>query len=167
MERIVVVGASLAGLRACEALRAAGYAGTITVIGAERHLPYDRPPLSKALLRGDWEPDRIHLRKPAELDGLDLDLRLGTAAVALDVTGRTVALDTGEALGGDGVIIATGSSPRRLPNQPDLDGVMMLRTLDDSLALRDRLAEHPRVVVIGAGFIGLEVAATAARSGCA
>ncbi|MEY2554351.1 MAG: hypothetical protein QOC57_2211, partial [Ilumatobacteraceae bacterium] len=146
---------------------AAGYGGTITVIGAERHLPYDRPPLSKALLRGDWEPDRIHLRKPAELDGLDLDLRLGTAAVALDVTGRTVALDTGEAVGGDGVIIATGSSPRRLPNQPDLDGVMMLRTLDDSLALRDRLAEHPRAVVIGAGFIGLEVTATAARSGCA
>ncbi len=121
MERIVVVGASLAGLRACEALRTAGYEGTITAIGAERHLPYDRPPLSKALLKGDWEPERIHLRKPTELDGLDLDLRLGTVAVGLDVAGRAVALDTGERVAGDGVIIATGSAPRRLPNQPDLD----------------------------------------------
>ena len=79
MDRIVVVGASLAGLRACETLRTAGYAGTITVIGAEPHMPYDRPPLSKALLKGDWEPERIQLRKPDELAGLELDLRLGVS----------------------------------------------------------------------------------------
>ena len=167
MDRIVVVGASLAGLRACESLRAAGYGGTITVIGAESHQPYDRPPLSKALLKGDSEPDRILLRKPEALAGLELDLRLGVAAIALDVAGRAVTLQTGEVVAGDGVVIATGSAPRPLPNQPELDGVTMLRTLDDSLDLRRRLAGQPRVVVIGAGFIGLEVAATAAQTGCA
>ncbi len=167
MDRITVVGASLAGLRACESLRAANYGGTITVIGAESHQPYDRPPLSKALLKGDWEPDRILLRKPESLAGLELDLRLGVTAIALDVAGRAVTLQTGEVVAGDGVIIATGSMPRPLPNQPELDGVTMLRTLDDSLDLRGRLAAQPRVVVIGAGFIGLEVAATAAQTGCA
>jgi NADPH-dependent 2,4-dienoyl-CoA reductase/sulfur reductase-like enzyme len=167
MNRIVVVGASLAGLRACESLRTAGYTGTIVLIGAEPHQPYDRPPLSKALLKGEYEPDRIHLRKPEALAGLELDMRLGVRATALDVSRRAVTLETDEVLAADGVIIATGSEPRPLPGQPDLDGVTMLRTLDDSLALRRRLADRPRVVVIGAGFIGLEVAATAALSGCA
>ena len=167
MDRIVVVGASLAGLWACESLRGGGYAGTITLVGAESHQPYDRPPLSKALLKGDWEPERIRLRKPDELDSLGLDLRLGVAAVALDATNRMVTVASGESIAADGVIVATGSTPRQLPNQPDLDGVMMLRTLDDSLALRRRLEGRPRVVVIGAGFIGLEVAATAAQRGCA
>ncbi|MGZ4793942.1 MAG: NAD(P)/FAD-dependent oxidoreductase, partial [Ilumatobacteraceae bacterium] len=166
MERIVVVGASLAGLWACEGLRTAEFRGTITMIGAERHEPYDRPPLSKALLSGEYEPERIRLLKPAELAGLDLDLRLGVVATGLDVANRAVTLDNGETVSGDGVIIATGSAPRSLPNQPDLDGVTMLRTLDDSLDLRRRLAAGPRVAVIGAGFIGLEVAATAAQSGC-
>ncbi len=166
MDRIVVVGASLAGLWACESLRGGGYEGTLTLIGAESHRPYDRPPLSKALLKGEYEPDRIQLRKPDQFDGLGLDLRLGNVAVALDTANRTVTLQSGEAIAGDGVIIATGSTPRPLPGQPDLDGVTMLRTLDDSLELRRRLAQYPRVVVIGAGFIGLEVAATAAQSGC-
>ncbi|MGZ4723485.1 MAG: NAD(P)/FAD-dependent oxidoreductase [Ilumatobacteraceae bacterium] len=166
MERIVVVGASLAGLWACEGLRTGEFRGTITMIGAERHEPYDRPPLSKALLSGEYEPERIRLLKPAELAGLDLDLRLGVVATGLDVANRAVTLDNGETVSGDGVIIATGSAPRSLPNQPDLDGVTMLRTLDDSLDLRRRLAAGPRVAVIGAGFIGLEVAATAAQSGC-
>ncbi|HEY4609464.1 MAG TPA: FAD/NAD(P)-binding oxidoreductase, partial [Ilumatobacteraceae bacterium] len=166
MNRIVVVGASLAGLRACESLRTGGYSGTITLIGAEPHEPYDRPPLSKALLKGDWEPERVQLRKSSEIEGLDLDMRLGVAATALDAANRTVTLDTGDVVAGDGVIIATGSAPRPLPNQPELDGVVMLRTLDDSLDLRRRLADHPTVVVVGAGFIGLEVAATAAQTGC-
>src|SRR4051794_3381225 len=166
MNRIVVVGASLAGLRACESLRTGGYSGTITLIGAEPHEPYDRPPLSKALLKGDWEPERGQLRKSSEIEGLDLDMRLGVAATALDSAGRRVTLDTGDVVAGDGVIIATGSAPRPLPNQPELDGVVMLRTLDDSLDLRRRLADHPKVVVIGAGFIGLEVAATAGQTGC-
>jgi NADPH-dependent 2,4-dienoyl-CoA reductase/sulfur reductase-like enzyme len=167
MDRIVVVGASLAGLWACESLRAAAYAGAITLVGAESHQPYDRPPLSKALLKGDWEPERIQLRKPDELNNLGLDLRLGVSAVGLDASNRSVTLASGETLAADGVIVATGSVPRPLPNQPELDGVTMLRTLDDSLALRRRLEARPRVVVIGAGFIGLEVAATAAQSGCA
>jgi NADPH-dependent 2,4-dienoyl-CoA reductase/sulfur reductase-like enzyme len=166
MNRIVVVGASLAGLRAAESLRTGGYSGTITLIGAEPHEPYDRPPLSKALLKGDWEPERVQLRKSSEIEGLELDLRLGVAATALDAANRCVTLDTGDVVSGDGVIIATGSAPRALPNQPELDGVVMLRTLDDSLDLRRRLADHPKVVVIGAGFIGLEVAATAAQTGC-
>jgi NADPH-dependent 2,4-dienoyl-CoA reductase/sulfur reductase-like enzyme len=166
MERIVVVGASLAGLRACETLRTAGFTGTVTVIGAEPHMPYDRPPLSKNLLRGEWEPERIELRKPAELAGLALDMRLGVSAKSLDVSRRAVTLETGQVVAGDGVIIATGSAPRPLPGQPDLDGLTMLRTIDDSLALRGRLADRPRLVVIGAGFIGLEVAATAAQTGC-
>jgi NADPH-dependent 2,4-dienoyl-CoA reductase/sulfur reductase-like enzyme len=166
MDRIVVVGASLAGLWACESLRGADYAGAITLIGAETHHPYDRPPLSKGLLKGDMEPERIHLRKPDELGKLHLDLRLGSAAVALDVENRTVTLQSGESIAADGIVIATGSAPRSLPGQPELDGVTMLRTLDDSLALRRRLADQPHVVVIGAGFIGLEVAATAAQSGC-
>jgi NADPH-dependent 2,4-dienoyl-CoA reductase/sulfur reductase-like enzyme len=127
---------------------------------------YDRPPLSKTLLKGEWEPDRIQLRHASEIEGLDLDARVGIAATALDVDRREVMLDTGEAVAGDGVIIATGSEPRRLPNQPDLGGVTVLRTLGDSLALRRRLEDRPRLVVIGAGFIGLEVAATAAESGC-
>ena len=166
MNRIVVVGASLAGLRAAESLRAGGYTGTITVIGAEPHQPYDRPPLSKALLKGDWEPERVQLRHPSEIEGLELDLRLGTVATGFDAANRTVTLASGETVAGDGVIIATGSEPRPLPGQPDLDGVVMLRTLDDSLGLRRRLADQPKVVVIGAGFIGLEVAATAAQTGC-
>jgi NADPH-dependent 2,4-dienoyl-CoA reductase/sulfur reductase-like enzyme len=166
MDRIVVVGASLAGLWACESLRAGGYTGTISLIGAEPHRPYDRPPLSKAFLKGDWDAERIQLRKPEELDGLGLDLRLGAPAIALDVPTRTVTLESGEMLAADGVVIATGSAPRRLPNQPELEGVTMLRTLDDSVDLRRGLADGPRVVVIGAGFIGLEVAATAAQSGC-
>ena len=167
MDRIVVVGASLAGMWACESLRNGGYTGTITLVGDETHQPYDRPPLSKALLKGEMEPDRILLRKPDALAESDLDLRLGVRAIAFDATARAVTLETGEVLVGDGVIIATGSAPRALPGQPALDGVTMLRTLDDSLGLRRRLADHPRVVVIGAGFIGLEVAATARQTGCA
>ncbi len=166
MDRIVVVGASLAGLWACESLRNGGYTATITLIGEEAHQPYDRPPLSKSLLKGEMEPDRILLRKPEALAESDLDLRLGVRATAFDALARSVTLDTGEVVVGDGVIIATGSAPRSLPGQPALDGVTMLRTLDDSLDLRRRLADHPRVVVIGAGFIGLEVAATATQTGC-
>src|ERR1700712_1561203 len=89
---VIVVGASLGGLRACEALRSEGYRGTITLIGAEPHRPYDRPPLSKNLLLGDWEPERIHLLKQDDFDSLGLNLRLGTSAVGLDVGSRTVIL---------------------------------------------------------------------------
>jgi NADPH-dependent 2,4-dienoyl-CoA reductase/sulfur reductase-like enzyme len=156
---VAVVGTSLAGLRAIETLRREGFDGTIVAVGAEPHLPYDRPPLSKELLAGTVEPDDILLRKQG-VDDLDVDWRLGTPATALDVAGRTLTLADGSHVAFDGVVLATGSTPRRLPGQPDLDGVVMLRTLDDALALRARLGGSPRVVVIGAGFIGAEVAAT-------
>lgn len=163
--RIVVVGASLAGLRACEALRQEGFDGTITLIGAEAEMPYDRPPLSKKVLAGEWEADRIRLRKAEEFATLGLDLRLGAPAEALDTDGRTVTVG-GEEIAYDGLIVATGAAPRRLPGQPDHPAVVTLRTLADSLALRDRLTEGAHLVVIGAGFIGLEVAATARQRGC-
>jgi len=166
LDRVVVVGASLAGLRACETLRRGGFAGTITLIGAEEHLPYDRPPLSKKLLAGEWEPERIALRKPGDLDALGLDVRLGTCAAGLDLAAGAVTLDDGTDVPYDGLIVATGARPRRLPGQTE--GVHELRTLDDSLALRAAFAGgSARVVVVGAGFIGLEVAATARAAGCA
>jgi NADPH-dependent 2,4-dienoyl-CoA reductase/sulfur reductase-like enzyme len=160
---VAIVGMSLAGLRAAETLRRAGFDGRISAIGAESHLPYDRPPLSKELLAGKWEPDQVVLRKQG-VDDLELDWWLDRRAVSLDLRERQVALDGGDRVDFDGLVIATGSEPRRLPT-PDgavaaLDGVLVLRTLDDALAIRSRLDGGPRVVVIGAGFIGAEVAAT-------
>ena len=136
LHHVVVVGASLAGLRACEALRTDGFTGRVTLIGAEQHLPYDRPPLSKKVLAGDWEPDRIVLRQAADLDALGLDLRLGVPAAALDLDDRAVTLADGAVVPFEGLIIATGSATRRLPGQEDVPNVHELRTLDDSLALR-------------------------------
>jgi len=168
LQHIVVIGASLAGLRACETLRQQGFTGTITLVGAENEIPYDRPPLSKKVLAGEWPVDRIRLRKVEEFESLALTLRLGERAIALDTSGRTISLADGQTLTYDGLVIATGASPRRLPGQPDIDGVVELRTLADSVALRDRIADGTaRVAVIGAGFIGLEVAATARTLGCA
>jgi NADPH-dependent 2,4-dienoyl-CoA reductase/sulfur reductase-like enzyme len=167
VQNVVVVGASLAGLRACETLRTDGYDGPVTLIGAEDELPYDRPPLSKKLLAGEWEPDRIRLRKADDIAGLALDMRLGRRAVSLDVTHRQVHLDDGAVVPYDGLIIATGASTRRLPGQPDLDGIVELRTLADSLDLRARFdGGAAKLTVVGAGFIGLEVAATARQAGC-
>ena len=166
MDHVVVVGASLAGLRAAETLRQGGFTGGITMIGAEAHMPYDRPPLSKKLLAGDWEPDRIVLRKPEALAELDLVWRLGVAASGLDTQAKRVHLTDGTSETYDGLVIATGASPVRLPGQPDVAGVHALRTLDDALALRAELVAGRKVVVIGAGFIGLEAAATARAAGC-
>src|SRR6185312_10989903 len=167
MEHIVVVGASLAGLRACEQLRLGGFDGRVTLLGAEAHEPYDRPPLSKKLLAGDWDADRIRLRKPGELAELRIDTRLGEVAAALDPVRQVVSLARGGEVSYDGLLVATGAIPRRLPGQPDAAGIHLLRTLEDSLALRAELVDGARVVVIGAGFIGLEVAATARGRGCA
>jgi len=156
---IVIVGASLAGLRAAETLRREGYDDRVVLLGAEQHLPYDRPPLSKELLAGEWEPDQIGLRKQP-YDDLGLELRLGRRATGLDASARVVELDDGETLPFDGLVVATGARPRMLPGTPALEGIFVLRTLDDCLAIRSRLDARPRVVVIGAGFIGSEVAAT-------
>jgi len=156
---VAVVGASLAGLRAVETLRRDGFGGRLVLIGAEPHLPYDRPPLSKQLLAGEVEPDDIALRR-APYEELGVELVLGRRATGLDLAARAVALDGGERVPFDGVVLATGSAPRTLRDTPDLDGLFVLRTLDDALAIRARLDEGPRVVVVGAGFIGSEVAAT-------
>jgi NADPH-dependent 2,4-dienoyl-CoA reductase/sulfur reductase-like enzyme len=164
--RVVIVGGSLAGLRAAESLRTDGFDGTITIVADEPHLPYDRPPLSKRLLAGEWEPDRIALRKPDDMGSIDVDWRLGERATGLDLDARTVRLASGDDVGYDGLVIATGAAPRRLPGQEEHAHVTVLRTLDDALDLRARLVGGGRrVVVIGAGFIGLEVAATARQLG--
>ena len=165
---VTIVGASLAGLRAAETLRRDGFDGPITLIGDEAHEPYDRPPLSKQVLASDWEPDRIALTTSDKLADLDLDLRLGTAAAGFDLASRTLRLDGGETKGEtlevDALLIATGARCRTL-GQPR-EGVHVLRSLDDCLALRaDFDAAPDRVVVVGAGFIGAEVAATARTRG--
>lgn len=164
MKSIVVVGASLAGLRAVETLRREGFEGRLTLVGAEPHLPYDRPPLSKELLAGEWEHDQIVLRK-VPYEELDLELRLGVAARSLDVAAHTVTLAGGTKLPFEGLVIATGSTPRTLPGLPRLDGIFTLRTIDDCHAIRERLDAGARVCVIGAGFIGAEVAATCRKRG--
>jgi NADPH-dependent 2,4-dienoyl-CoA reductase/sulfur reductase-like enzyme len=166
LDRVVIVGASLAGLRAAETLRQHDAVGSVVVVGAEPHRPYDRPPLSKKLLSGEWEPDRIHLRQPDVFDDLDVEWRLGAAAAGLDLGDRTVRLTDGSSVEFDGVVVATGAVPRRLLGHDDFDHVHELRSLDDALALRAEITPGDRrVVVIGAGFIGLEAAATAKTLG--
>ena len=165
MQNIVIVGASLAGTRAAETLRSSGFTGTITMVGAETQKPYDRPPLSKNYLAGDWDEERVALRKPEVLDELNLAWKLGVAAASLDTAAKTIVLANGETISYDGLIIATGGDVRRLPNQPNIAGIHTLRTLDDATALRNEIVEGTRVVVIGAGFIGLEAAATAKKRG--
>jgi 3-phenylpropionate/trans-cinnamate dioxygenase ferredoxin reductase subunit len=163
-DAVVVVGASLAGLRAVEELRRLGYDGRIDVVGAELHEPYDRPPLSKDVLAGEAEATEISLRRQP-LDDLAAEWHLGRVAARLDPADRIVTLDDGTELRGSrGVVLATGASPRRLPGTPDLAGIHLLRTLDDCLAIRADLDRGPRrVVVVGAGFIGAEVASTCRR----
>jgi NADPH-dependent 2,4-dienoyl-CoA reductase/sulfur reductase-like enzyme len=161
VRRIAVVGASAAGLAAAETLRREGYDGTITLIGDEPEPPYDRPPLSKQILAAEWQPDRLALRAPADLAALGLDLRLGVAATGLDLATRTVRMADGCEVPYDGLVIATGVRPRRLPGE----GAHVLRTLDDALTLRERLTPGRRLVVVGAGFLGAEAAAVARRMG--
>jgi 3-phenylpropionate/trans-cinnamate dioxygenase ferredoxin reductase component len=161
LRAVTIVGGSLAGLRAAEALRREGFGGRLRIVSAETGLPYDRPPLSKQVLAGTWEPDRARLRGG---DDLDAEWLFGRSATALDPATRAVTLDGGEVVDADAVVIATGASPRRLPAAvapPDLGGLHVLRTIEDCLALRAELVGGPRVAVIGAGFIGSEVAATA------
>ena len=159
----VVVGASLAGMHAARTLRLEGHEGEIIVLDPDLRAQYDRPPLSKQFLAGDLDPDRIMLQ--AAREDLGLDLRLGTRATALDVGARTLATQHVDgslaSLHYDSLIIAAGASARRLPDTAGVAGVHVVRTVDDSLALRADLDKGPgRVVVIGAGFIGGEVAAT-------
>ncbi len=165
VESVVIVGASLAGIRAAEMLRRKGYEGRLTLIGDEEHRPYDRPPLSKQLLTGAWEEDKIQLRRKPYED-LNLDLRLGQPARSLSTERKEVTLQDGSVISYDALIVATGARARALPNQPELDGLFLLRTLGDSRRLALALADKPRVCVIGAGFIGAEVASSARELGC-
>jgi 3-phenylpropionate/trans-cinnamate dioxygenase ferredoxin reductase subunit len=165
---IAVVGAGLAGLRACEGLRDRGYDGRITLVGDEPHLPYDRPPLSKQYLAGTWDVDRVMLRTSDELLPLELDMRLGPAfrAVGLDLGARRLSLAGGDSVSFDGLVLATGSAARVLSDINGLRSTYVLRTLDDAAALRDVVSRpSARLGLAGAGFIGLEVAATARRLG--
>ncbi|CAM02118.1 ferredoxin reductase [Saccharopolyspora erythraea NRRL 2338] len=158
---VLVVGASAAGLATAEALRRKGFSGSLTVLGDEPHVPYDRPPLSKQILAGQWEPERAHLRSDDALERLDARLLLGDAAVSLDVAARTVRSTSGRDLTADAVVVTTGVRPRVLPGQAGQRGVHVLRSLDDALALRVRLLGARRLVVAGDGVLGAEVAATA------
>ncbi|TXK42389.1 NAD(P)/FAD-dependent oxidoreductase [Nonomuraea sp. C10] len=158
---ILIVGASAAGLSTAEALRRLGYGGRLTLLDAEARLPYDRPPLSKQVLAGEWEPSRAQLRDVAKLEALDAELILGEPAVAFDAEARAVTDGSGRVHRADAVVIATGLAPARLPGQDGLSGVHVLRGMDDAVALRAHLAEGPRLVVVGEGVLGAEVAATA------
>lgn len=165
MERFVVVGASLAGLRAVESARRAGFTGRITLVGAENHLPYDRPPLSKAFLGAGHDGVLTPFRSAAELrEEFGVELRLGVAAEALDPSTREVIAD-GTPIAYDALVIATGATPRALPGTEGIAGVHQLRTIEDAAAIRAALDAGARTVVIGAGFIGSEVASAARKRG--
>jgi NADPH-dependent 2,4-dienoyl-CoA reductase/sulfur reductase-like enzyme len=166
---LVVVGASLAGLRAVEAARKSGYAGTITLIGAEEHLPYNRPPLSKGFLGVEAPADLAFRPEAALRDELGVDLRLGRCAVGLDTRARVVHLDGGD-VPYSALVIATGAQARPLPGitgpgTAPPRGLCTLRTLDDARHVRESLEAGARTVVIGAGFIGSEVASAARKRG--
>jgi NADPH-dependent 2,4-dienoyl-CoA reductase/sulfur reductase-like enzyme len=162
-DHVLVVGASLAGLRTAEALRREGFAGRITIVGDEPEAPYDRPPLSKQFLADDWSESKLTLAR----HGVDLEAewRLGVAATALSPSRRELTLADGSTLEADAIVIATGARARRLPFGRDLDGILELRSLDDARRLRAGLASARRVVVVGAGFIGMEIAASCRRKG--
>jgi 3-phenylpropionate/trans-cinnamate dioxygenase ferredoxin reductase subunit len=162
--RVVAVGAGLGGLRAAEQLRAAGFAGEILVIGDETHLPYNRPPLSKEGLAGELSHETVVFRRKASVD--DVTWRLGVTVTSVDLAGRTVSLADGSRVAYDGLVAATGVSARRLPLAAPLEWRHVIRTLDDASRLQAELLPGRSVVVIGAGFIGCEVAATARTVGC-
>jgi NADPH-dependent 2,4-dienoyl-CoA reductase/sulfur reductase-like enzyme len=160
MDSIVVVGAGAAGVAAAETLRQEGYGGKLTMLGDEPGLPYDRPPLSKQVLTGAWAAERTRLREAAHYAGLGIRLVHGRAR-ALDAGGRAVQLEDGLALPFDGLVIATGVRPRLLAAGHNLAGVHVLRGHEDVAALRAAFAASRRVVIVGAGFLGMEVAAAA------
>ena len=155
---VVIVGGGLAAARTAEQLRRSEYTGRITIVSDEVHLPYDRPPLSKEVLRK--EVDDVALKPREWYDEKDITLRLGSAATGLDTAGQTVTLGDGTVLGYDELVIATGLVPRRIPAFPDLEGIRVLRSFDESMALREHASAAQRAVVVGAGFIGCEVAAS-------
>lgn len=164
MHRVVIVGGSIGGVRTAQALRTEGFAGDIVILGEERELPYNRPALSKQFLGTDTEPDAFRLLAPADLSSDLWRVRLGARAASLDVDGRAVELEDGERVGYDTLVIATGAAARSLPCQAT-HGVHTLRTVGDASRLRDDLSCGGSLIVVGAGFVGSEVAATACALG--
>lgn len=163
VQRIVIVGAGLAGLRTAEELRKAGYGGDLVLLGREVHLPYDRPPLSKEVMRGERDDTTL---KPREFfDEKKIDLRLGAEAASVDIQSRILRLGDGSELGYDELVVATGLTPRRIAGLPELAGVHVLRSIDESLALRADVAPGKRALIVGAGFIGCELAASMKSGG--
>ncbi len=164
--RFVIVGASLAGAKAAEALRKDGFDGEVTLIGEEGERPYERPPLSKQYLRGEEGPDKLFVHKEGYYEAAGIELRLGQTVVSIDVDGRAVGLASGERLPYTSLLLTTGASPVRL-NLPgaDLEGVHYLRTMASSASLRAAIEGADRVAVIGTGWIGCEVAASARMMG--
>jgi len=160
VDSVVIVGGGSAGLAAVETLRSQGYAGALTMVCDEPELPYDRPPLSKQVLTGAWDPERTRFREAGHYADLGIRLVRGRAG-ALDADGKTVYLSDGYPLRFDGLIIATGVRPRRLPAGHELAGVHVLRDHPDVAALRAAFAAGGRVVIVGGGFLGMEVAAAA------
>jgi NADPH-dependent 2,4-dienoyl-CoA reductase/sulfur reductase-like enzyme len=162
---VVIVGGSLAGLRSAEGLRKAGYSGPIKVIGNEPYLPYNRPPLSKDLLSGTGEIDEIYF--PIKESVADIDWVLGLAATSLDIEEQKVTDLSGTSHPYKALVIATGLRPKPLPVDANgIEGIHVLRTFDDAVALRKQLLPGVKVLILGAGFIGCEVAATAVKAGC-
>ncbi len=164
-EHIAVVGASLAGLRTVQGLRRRGSTARITLVGDEPELPYDRPPLSKAVLLGTADAGSLHFLDAEALAALGVELRLGMAAAGLDLGARTLGLADGTTLGFDRLVVATGSAPRRIPGLRALPGVHVLRTAADAAAIRAGLLQARRVAVVGGGFIGAEIASAARQLG--
>ena len=163
---IVIVGGGQAAARTAEQLRKAGYEGPIAIVSNEKHAPYDRPPLSKDVLHDDSKTLEDVLLRPAEFyTDNDIDLLLGVAAQAVDTTAKTVTLTDDRVLDYDDLVIATGLSPKRIPTFPDLAGIRVLRSFDESLALREHAGSARRAVIVGAGFIGCEVAASLRKLG--
>jgi 3-phenylpropionate/trans-cinnamate dioxygenase ferredoxin reductase component len=165
-QTFVIAGAGLAGAKAADTLRAEGFDGRVVLVGAEFERPYERPPLSKDYLRGEADRDAAYVHPPGFYDEQEIELRTGCHVTSLDPGRRRLGLDDGEQLGFDALLLATGAEPRRLriPGA-ELDGVRYLRTLADSDALRERLATAGQVVVVGGGWIGCEVAASARALG--
>ncbi|MEC3919468.1 NAD(P)/FAD-dependent oxidoreductase [Nocardia sp. CDC160] len=158
VEHVLIVGAGLAGLRTAEELRRGGYTGEITLLGEENRAPYDRPPLSKQYVRGETDDTAL---RPAEFFAEQrIRLRLGVAATGVDTTARRVRLADGDEVAYDALVIATGLRPRRIPNLPELTGVHVLRSHADAAGLREHLGSARKAVIVGAGFIGCELAAS-------
>lgn len=167
MKRIVIVGASLAGTRAAQRLRSEGFNGELIIVGDEEHMPYDRPPLSKQFLTGDWQEDDLSLLQADEIEELNAEWRLRTKAIALDPDHRTLSLESGEALNFDGLIIATGARARQLPGV-DLGSrkIHVLRSLGDACGLAtDLRTKGGSLCIIGGGFLGSEMASSARKLG--